>query len=252
MTKEPAGTGRHTVRVAVGGVDNLRAMAQNALDRALQAQYPMAVANIARLRRVHPDKTPTQLVSQLNRTYLATATVLGAASGASALTSRATVKVSANVAEMLMSMEASVLYALSVAEVHGVHVEDEERRRFLVTSVLLGGSATNTALEKVLGRSVPHWGKSVVNAIPMSAIRRANKILGPNFITKYGTKQGILVLGKQVPKGIGIGVGAVGNHLNAWFVIKATTQILGKPDSSWGVDPEVVAISMPSETQSDA
>ena len=42
----------------------------------------------------------------------------------------------------------------------------------------------------------------------MSVVLKANKVLGPWFITKYGAKQGVLVLSKQIPLGIGIGVGA--------------------------------------------
>ena len=49
----------------------------------------------------------------------------------------------------------------------------------------------------------------------MTAINKANKVLGPRFITKYGTKQGVLVLGKQVPMGIGAVLGGGGNHLSA-------------------------------------
>lgn len=44
----------------------------------------------------------------------------------------------------------------------------------------------------------------------MTAVKQANKILGPRFNTKYGTKTGILVLGKQVPLPIGSGIGGVG------------------------------------------
>jgi hypothetical protein len=64
-----------------------------------------------------------------------------------------------------------------------------------VQTVLIGDSAI-TALNKGAGRSVPYWGKQIVNAIPMSAVNKANKVLGPRFITKYGTKQGVLVLRK--------------------------------------------------------
>lgn len=99
---------------------------------------------------------------------------------------------------------------LAVAEVHGVRVDDLERRRTLVTAVLLGNSGA-TFVQKAAGRTAPHWGKAIVKGIPMSAIHSANKVLGPRFITKYGTKQGLLVLGRQVPFGIGAVIGAGGN-----------------------------------------
>ena len=39
--------------------------------------------------------------------------------------------------------EASVLYALTLAEIHGIHPEDIERRRLLVQTVLIGDSAAS-------------------------------------------------------------------------------------------------------------
>lgn len=67
----------------------------------------------------------------------------------------------------------------------------------------------------------------------MGAINAANKVLGPRFITKYGAKQGVLVLGKQIPFAIGVALGAGGNHLFGWFVINATRKNLGTPPSWW-------------------
>ena len=136
-------------------------------------------------------------------------------------------------AELVTFLEASVLYALSVAEIHGVHAEDVERRRLLVMSVLLGDAAVKKAVEPILGRSVPYWGRAIVNSIPMSAISKANKVLGPRFITKYGTKQGVLVLGKQMPMLIGVGIGAAGNGTFGWFVIRSARRILGPPPEEW-------------------
>lgn len=37
----------------------------------------------------------------------------------------------------------------------------------------------------------------------METINNVNKALGPRFITKYGTREGLLVLGKQIPLGLG-------------------------------------------------
>ena len=122
--------------------------------------------------------------------------------------------------------EASVLYALTLAEIHGIHPEDIERRRLLVQTVLIGDSAI-TALNKGADRTVPYWGKQIVNAIPMSAVLKANKVLGPRFITKYGTKQGVLVLSKQIPLGIGIGVGAFANHMIGRTIVRTARKVFG-------------------------
>jgi len=157
------------------------------------------------------------------------------------------VQVPVTVADVATFLEASVFYTLSVAEIHGVHVEDVERRRFLIMSVLLGNSAATSVLEPLIGRTAPYWGKKIVESIPMSAIKAANKVLGPRFITKYGAVQGVLVLGKQIPLFIGVGIGAGGNHLFGRFVIKAENTILGPPPESWAdrLAPEPEAQSGP-------
>lgn len=210
-----------------------KAVVKAGLNMALDAQYPVAVENVARLRRVHPGKSPGELIAYLNKIYLGTVTATGTGAGAAAVVPNGWVQVPAAFADLLTFMEASVLYTLSVAEIHGLDVEDVERRRFLVTSVLIGNSAATTVLEPIIGRTVPYWGKKVVEFIPISAIKSANKVLGPRFVTKYGTKQGVLVLGKQVPLFLGALIGGAGNAVFGGFVIKAAATILGPPPQSW-------------------
>lgn len=212
---------------------NLARAISGGFSRALESQQPIAVANVARLRRVHPEKSPSELVSYLNKVYIGAVATTGAGAGAAAIVPNLVVQVPAAVADLLTFLEASVLYTLSVAEIHGINPEDAERRRFLVMSVLAGNSAATATLEALVGRTAPYWGKRVVSAIPMSAINAANALLGPRFVTKWGTKTGVLVLGKQVPYFIGVGIGAGGNSAFGWFVIKAARKILGPSPQAW-------------------
>lgn len=221
---------------------DLQAIVKTGLDKALDAQQPIAVDNIARLRRVHPDKSPAELLSYLNKIYLSAVTMTGAGAGAAAIIPNGFVQVPVAVVDLLTFLEASVLYTLSVAEVHGVDLEDVERRRFLVTAALLGDSVASATIEPILGRSVPYWSKKIIESIPMTAINKANKVLGPRFITKYGTRQGVLVLGKQIPFFIGVGIGAGGNHVFGRLTIAATKKILGPAPRVWeGLDDAVSA-----------
>lgn len=213
-----------------------KALVKSNLNAALDAQHPLAVENVARLRRVHPDKSPIELIRYLNKVYIGTVTATGTGAGVAAVVPNGWVQVPAAFADLLAFLEASVLYTLSVAEIHGLDVEDVERRRLLVTSVLLGNTAATSVLEPVIGRAAPYWGKKVVESIPMSAIRSANKVLGPRFITKYGAKQGVLVLGKQAPLLIGAAIGGSGNALFGSFVVKAARTILGPPPGHWELE----------------
>ncbi|MFF4018892.1 hypothetical protein [Streptomyces sp. NPDC001843] len=213
--------------------DDVKGLIQQRLDKALVAQQPLARKNVERLRRVNPGDTPQELIRRLDRYYLAGVTASGGASGAAGIVPGAGVPTA--LADVMLFTEASVLYTLSLAEVHGMHPEDFERRKLLVLTVLLGDSAVG-ALDKVVGRTGPYWARRIVNAIPMSAINRVNKVLGPRFITKFGTKQGVLVLGKQVPLGIGAALGAGGNHVLGRLTIKSARSIFGPPPTSWADD----------------
>lgn len=212
---------------------NPQALVRTCLDKALNAQQPLAVDNVDRLRRLHPDKTPAEMIAYLNTVYLAAVTATGAGAGASSIIPNGVLQVPVAFADLLTFLEASILYTLSVAEVHSVDLEDIERRRLLVTSVLLGDSAASAVLEPLIGHTAPHWGKQIVKSIPMSAINAANKVLGPRFVTKYGVKQGVLVLGKQVPLALGVVIGAGGNHVFGRLTIKAAKTILGPAPTVW-------------------
>jgi hypothetical protein len=54
-----------------------------------------------------------------------------------------------------------------------------------------------------------------------------NKVLGRWFVTKYGTKQGIFVIGRLAPFGIGAGIGGAGNALFGRTVISGARPAFG-------------------------
>src|SRR5690242_14465492 len=92
------------------------------LRKALVAQAPLARKNVERLRRLRPDDSPSELVSTLDRAYLTAVTASGAGSGAAALVPG--VGIPAALADIVAFTEATVLYTLSLAEVHGLDPDD--------------------------------------------------------------------------------------------------------------------------------
>jgi hypothetical protein len=95
-------------------------------------------------------------------------------------------------------------------------------------TVLLGDSGASF-VEKAAGRTGKHWGKLLTEAIPTSTVTKVNKVLGRWFVTKYGTKQGILVLGRLAPFGIGAGIGGAGNALFVQTVVAGARRAFGPP-----------------------
>jgi hypothetical protein len=214
-------------------------MVSQALTKALTFQSPVARNNFERLRRVHPDETPTELAKRVTKYYLSAVTTSGGAMGAAGAIPGGGIASAA--VDLLAFTEASVLYTLTLAEIHGLHPEDIERRRLLVQTVLIGESAVAT-LNKGADKAVPYWGRQIVNAIPMNAVNKANKVLGPRFITKYGTKQGTLVLSKQIPLGLGIGAGALASHMIGRTIVGTARKVFGPAPEFFEPRPDPVVV----------
>ncbi len=175
------------------------------------------------IRRFGGGKVGSELLIRLDRQYRITLTGSGAAvGGAAAAPGVGTgVALALSGAEAIATLEATMLYVLSYAEITGIHVEDAERRRTLLMAVLLGGSGQKT-IERMVGRTGKHWGKKVAEAVPLQTIRQINKVLGQNFVTRYGTKQGIVVIGRLAPFGIGAALGGIMGAVSSTVVIRAT------------------------------
>ena len=204
------------------------------LDKALALQAPLTEHHIARLRRNRPEATPREIVGRLNAELRAATISAGVGVGAvaAAPTVGTGVALALSGAEAVAFLNATVLYILARGEVQGITIEDVERRRTLVMAVMLGDAGAK-GVGKVAERTGQHWARQLVRGIPMSKILAVNKVLGRNFVTKYGTKQGILVLGRVIPFGIGAVIGGTANAIFSQGIITASNRAFGAPSQSW-------------------
>lgn len=204
------------------------------LDKAISAQSHLVRKNIARARQRNPEATPAEVIRGLERMYVGALTGSGAAVGGTAAAPGVGtgVALALSAGETFSSLELSALFALSVAEVHGVPLDEVERRRTIVMGVMLGGSGSAT-ISKVAERTGQHWGRQVIAKVPVEALRQINKVLGRNFVTKYGTRQGIIVLGRVAPFGIGAVIGGGANAAMGALAVKAARRAFGPPPESW-------------------
>jgi hypothetical protein len=213
-------------------IPNRRRLGQlvsRALDTALEVQEPAVRAYIDRARRSDPALTDADLIQRLERQYLAAVTSMGVASGAAAAApSFAPLALPVNLAEVGTFIETTTLYVLALAVVYDIPIADLERRRTLVLAILLGDAGAGI-IAKIAGRVGPHLARHIVTSIPLSTIRAMNRVLGHNFVTRYGTKQGILVLGREIPFFIGAAIGGAGNVALAYASVRAARRIFGPP-----------------------
>ena len=210
------------------GLQVVRRLVERGLDRALSVQQPVVARHIERLRERRPDASPADVINTLEKQYLTAVTGMGAAVGGAAAAPGVGTGLSfaLSAGEMVSFLETSALFCLAVAEVHGIEIDDVERRRTLLLAVVLGNSGANF-VEKVAGSTGKYWGRLLTDKIPMAKVKAVNKVLGRWFVTKYGTKQGIVVIGRLAPFGIGAGIGAAGNAAFGRAVVVGTRRAFG-------------------------
>jgi hypothetical protein len=200
-----------------------------ALDKALLVQRPVVLAYLNRVRQRRPDATPAQLIEQLERRYLGAAVGIGAASGGTAAVPGVgtAASVATGAAEIAGFVSATAMYVLALAELHSVPVSDPEVRRALVLGVLVGSSGT-AALEGVEGGG-KHWAQVINRPDAKGRVGSINSRLGRMLVTRFGARQGALLVGRALPLGIGAGIGAAGNAALARGAISAARRAFGPP-----------------------
>jgi len=202
-----------------------------ALDKALDLADPVAVTHVEKIRKNHGDISPAAALRRVEWEYRLAVAGTGSAAGFSAFAPNPAAW-AATVAEAGIFLTASAALVVTSARIHGFEDLDPLQRRVLVTGILLGNSAS-AGLGKAVPRTAKHWAKHLINHVPRSSLVSINKVLGPNFITKYGTQQGVLVLGRELPAGIGAVIGGGGNALFGEGIIRAGHKAFGPVRESW-------------------
>lgn len=208
-----------------------------ALDRVLAVQRPVVLAHLRGIRVRHPDAATVEIVRMLERRYLAAVTTGGATVGATAVVpgigTGMTLALSG--VETLGFLEATTLFAQSVAEVHGMPIENPDRARALVLTLLLGQEGIDLVTQlagQAAGRGPSrdaYWGELVTKTIPRVAVGPLVDRLKTSFVRRFAARGGASWLGKALPFGVGAAVGGTGNHILGRRVITTSRRAFGMP-----------------------
>lgn len=214
------------------------------LETSARLQGPAIRGYVARVRRKHPDATPADVIKRLRRMYLVSVAASGAAVGAAAIlpgigTLAALAAISG---ETLVFLEATVLFVLAVAEVHGVEPADRRRRRALVLAVLAGGEDGKHAVANVLGsgRIQGGWLSEGAAAIPMAGVSQINSRAVRYFAKKWAVKRTAVAAGKLLPLGLGAVIGGVGNWLIGRKFTQNAEDAFGPAPAHWPGSPQTL------------
>lgn len=225
------GESRSDVPAAAGR----RGWTARGLDRVLAVQRPLVVAHIRSIRLRHPHATTQQIVTILETRYLAAVTTGGAAVGATAVIPGigTGITLALSGAETVGFMESTALFAQSVAEVHGIAIEDPERARALVMALMLGKEGVDLVSQLTKqasgkgGTRSSYWGELVTKSLPRAAMGPLVDRLKSEFIRQFASRGGASFIGKAMPFGVGAVIGGAGNHLLGRRVLNNSRRAFG-------------------------
>ena len=217
------------------------------IDRVLTVQRPAVLAHLHSIRAHNPDATPHDVIRILERRYLTAVTTGGALVGASAVIPAVGVGASLALSTVETGglLEASALFAQSVTEVHGIAVDDPDRARTLVMTLILGtaGSDLVKQLASQATGSGPvrtkFWGEMVTKSLPQAAMGQIADRLKKTFIKRFAVTQGTNIVGRAIPFGIGAVVGGTGNNLLGRQIIRSSREAFREAPTEF---PAVLAL----------
>jgi hypothetical protein len=211
------------------------------IDRFLAIQRPLVLAHVRSIRRRHPQASPEEVIRILGRRYLGTVTASGTAVGVTAVVPAigTGLTLALSGAETAAFLEATALYTQSLSEVHGIAVNDPERARALVLTMMLGregsdlvrqlaGQATGTGVSRRT-----YWGEMITSTLPATVIRPLGDKLRSTFLRRFAVRGGAGIIGRAIPFGIGAVVGGVGNNVLGRRVVHTSVLAFGQPPTEF-------------------
>lgn len=233
---------------------------QERVFKAIAVQRPAAAAYIKEIRRKDPSATPAAVMKKIESQYVATTTTASAAAGASASIPVVGIPVAIGlgVADLLFFYETTALFALCMAELRGIPIDDAERAKAVVLGALLGEKrkspvtnivmsalptgATVAGARAAAGAVAPKdakWGDLLAQQLPDSALVPVTMVLAREAIGKGATIAGVKVGSKAVPV-LGAVVGGVTSFYFGSAVVKSCREGFSAPAETW---PEWLELS---------
>ena len=159
---------------------------------------------------VRPEKIDA-LTRSIARELTATGAAAGAAAAAPTVGTSATLV--ATLSELVWFTTRAGDLVLTIAALHGRDDPSVEERRAWVLAVLIYGSSARDGFSRAVNEAT--IGKQVAadGRVPIATIQMANRVMSRALVRKYGTRRGLVALGRLIPAGIGAAVGGTTNYL---------------------------------------
>lgn len=223
---------------------------QDRVFNAIAVQRPAATAYIKEIRRKKPDATPAEVMKTIESQYVATTTMASAAIGASATIPGVGIPIAIGlgVGDLIFFYETTALFALCMAELRGISIDDPDRAKAIVLGALLGekkrnqvssmvmaalpAGATIAGARAVAGGASPKWGDLIAEQLPDSALVPVTMVLAREAIAKGAVMGTVKISSKAIPV-----LGAVAGGATSFYfgssVVKSCRSGFSDPVESW-------------------
>lgn len=128
---------------------------------------------------------------------------------------------------------------LTIAAIHGRPDPTVDERRAWVLAVLLYGSSARDEFARTLNEASTGVVPAVGRQVPVTTLQTANRLMSRVFVRRYGTKRGLVALGRLLPIGIGAAIGGTANYLTIRTLARHADQFFARlPYSAIEVDSQ--------------
>lgn len=227
---------------------------QDRVFKAIAVQRPAVTAYIKEVRRKNPEATPRQVMKTIESQYVATTTAASAAIGASASIPAVGIPVALGlgVADLIFFYETTALFALCMAELRGISIDDPDRAKVIVLGALLGEKRKSRVSEIVLSAlpvgatvngaraiaggalsgATPKWGDLLAEQLPDSALVPVTMVLAKQAIAQGTVMGAVKISSKAIPV-----IGAVAGGATSFYfgsgVVKSCRAGFSEPVEVW-------------------
>ncbi len=158
---------------------------------------------------IRPDK-----IAALTRSFSRELGAAGAAAGAAAAAPGVgTVStLAATTAELGWFTARAGDLILTIAAIHGRPDPTVDERRAWVLAVLIYGSSARDEFASTLNQASTGL-DPVSRRIPLTTLQTANRLMSRTLVRRYGTRRGLVALGRILPIGLGAAIGGSANYL---------------------------------------
>ncbi len=183
----------------------------DAIDGAIDTGYGNAQQRAAKVA----GATVEERVEALSRAFARELGTIGAASGGVAAVPGVgtAAGLATSAADFAWFTGRAAELILTIAALHGHDSATVDERRAWILSVLLFGDGAAAGFGRLASEVGKGLGKKGTARVPMSLLRTVNGKMGRTIVTKYGTKRGVVALGRVLPFGIGMAIGGTANYV---------------------------------------